>query len=87
MRRNGRFYNVGVPVAPPAEKLAETIEKAFTAEPPILRHAVGFGVQAIAGRRAMCDEDFIALGAMVDSEYYQNLRDRLGLDLEPPERV
>ena len=35
----------------------------------------------------MCDEDFIALGAMVDSEYYQTLRDRLGLDLEPPERV
>ena len=33
------------------------------------------------------DEDFIALGAMVDSEYYQTLRDRLGLDLEPPERV
>ena len=87
MRRNGRFYNVGVPVATPAEKLAETIEKAFTAEPPKLRHAVGFGVQAIAGRRAMFDEEFIALGAMVDSEYYQTLRDRLGLDLEPPERV
>jgi NAD(P)-dependent dehydrogenase (short-subunit alcohol dehydrogenase family) len=83
MRRNGRFYTVGIADATPAEQLAETIEQALTSEQPKLRHAVGFGTQAIPRRAAMNDEDYVALGAMADPDYYQTLRDQLDLELEP----
>ena len=85
MRRNGRFYMVGIAAATPAEDLAAVIEEALGAERPKLRYAVGFGAQAIARREAMNDEDFIALGALADPDYYQALRDHLDLDLEPSE--
>ncbi len=85
MRRNGRFYNVGTAAATPAEELAQAIEQALAADKPKLRYAVGYGVQAIAGRAAMSDEDFVALGALEDGDYYQALRQHLGLELEPGE--
>ena len=87
MRRNGRFYNVGIAAATPAETIAMTIEEALTAKSPKLRYAVGFGIQAIAGRQAMGDEDFVALGNMTDTEYYKSINDRLGLDLAPSEII
>jgi NAD(P)-dependent dehydrogenase (short-subunit alcohol dehydrogenase family) len=86
MRRNGRFYSVGIADATPAERLAETIEDALTAAQPKLRHAVGFGAQAIPLRAAMNDEDYIALATLADPDYYQALREQLDLDLEPGER-
>ena len=85
MRRNGRFYSVGIADATPAEQLAETIEEALTAEQPKLRHAVGFGTQAIPRRAAMNDEEYVALATLADPDYYQALRERLDLDLEPSE--
>ena len=85
MRRNGRFYSVGIADATPAEQLAETIEEALTAEQPKLRHAVGFGTQAIPRRAAMNDEEYVALATLADPDYYQALRERLDLDLEPGE--
>ena len=85
MRRNGRFYSVGIADATPAEQLAETIEEALTAEQPRLRHAVGFGTQAIPRRAAMNDEEYVALATLADPDYYQALRERLDLDLEPGE--
>ncbi|MFP6696288.1 MAG: SDR family oxidoreductase [Alphaproteobacteria bacterium] len=85
MRRNGRFYSVGIADATPAEQLAETIEEALTAEQPKLRHAVGFGTQAIPRRAAMNDEEYVALATLADPDYYQALRERLDLDLEPDE--
>ena len=86
MSRNGRFYSVGIADATPAEQLAETIEEALTAEQPKLRHAVGFGTQAIPRRAAMNDEEYVALATLADPDYYQALRERLDLDLEPGER-
>lgn len=86
MRRNGRFYNVGIADATPAERLAEIIEEALTAPRPKLRYAVGFGTQAIARRAAMNDEDYVALGGLADPDYYQALRDHLDLELEPGEK-
>ena len=85
MRRNGRFYSVGIADATPAEQLAETIEEALTAEQPKLRHAVGFGTQAIPRRAAMNDEEYVALATLADPDYYQALREQLDLDLEPGE--
>ena len=85
MRRNGRFYSAGIADATPAEQLAETIEEALTAEQPKLRHAVGFGTQAIPRRAAMNDEEYVALATLADPDYYQALRERLDLDLEPGE--
>ena len=83
MRRNGRFYSVGIASATPAERIAETIAEAMTADPPRLRYAAGFGSQAIDRRAAMNDEEFVALGTLADPDYYQALREKLDLELEP----
>ena len=85
MRRNGRFYSVGIADATPAARVSEVIGDALLADRPKLRHPIGFGAQAIARRAAMNDEKFIALGAMADPDYYQALREELDLelDLEP----
>ena len=85
MRRNGRFYNVGIAAATPAETVAKTIEEALTAKAAKFRYAVGFGIHAIA-RQTMRDEDFVALGSKTDTDYYQTLRDCLGLDLDASEK-
>jgi len=84
MRRNGRFFNIGIANATPAETVAEVIAEALSAEQPQLRYPVGFGSEIMARRAAMKDEDFIALGALDDPDYYQALRDHLGIELEPP---
>ena len=83
MRRNGRFYSVGIATATPAERIAEVIAEALAAKQPKLRYAAGFGSQAIDRRAAMSDQDFVALGNMNDPDYYQALRENLDLDLEP----
>ena len=83
MRRNGRFYSVGIATATPAERIAEVIAVALAAKQPKLRYAAGFGSQAIDRRAAMSDQDFVALGNMNDPDYYQALRENLDLDLEP----
>ena len=83
MRRNGRFYSVGIATATPAERIAEVIAEALAAKQPKLRYAAGYGSQAIDRRAAMSDQDFVALGNMNDPDYYQALRENLDLDLEP----
>ena len=83
MRRNGRFYSVGIATATPAERIAEVIAEALAAKQPKLRYAAGYGSQAIDRRAAMSDQDFVALGNMNDPDYYQALREKLDLDLEP----
>jgi hypothetical protein len=83
MRRSGRFFNIGIANATPAEAVAEVIAQALSAEQPKLRHPVGFGSEMMARRAAMNDEDFVALGALDDPDYYQALRDHLGVELEP----
>ena len=81
MRRNGRFYNVGIANATPPEEIAAAIHEALTSEHPKLRYAVGFGTQAINRRAAYSDEDFVALGALDDDAYYERLREDLDLAL------
>jgi NAD(P)-dependent dehydrogenase (short-subunit alcohol dehydrogenase family) len=83
MRRNGRFYSVGIATATPAKRIAEVIAEALATEQPKLRYAAGYGSQAIDRRAAMSDQDFVALGNMNDPDYYQALREKLDLDLEP----
>ncbi len=83
MRRNGRFYSVGIAAATPAERIAEVIAEALAAKQPKLRYAAGYGSQAIDRRAAMSDQDFVALGNMNDPDYYRALREKLDLDLEP----
>lgn len=85
MRRNGRFFGVGIPSASPATQVAAVIAGALAAEQPKLRYPVGFGIQAIDRRAAMSDEEFVALGALSDPDYYRALREKLDLDLEPEE--
>jgi short-subunit dehydrogenase len=80
-RRNGRFYRTGVPQATPPEEIAQVILEALTTRQPRLRWAHGWGAQAIERRRAMPDEEFVALGALDDAAYYARLKDALGIDL------
>ncbi|MDP6689817.1 MAG: SDR family oxidoreductase [Alphaproteobacteria bacterium] len=83
MRRNGRFFNVGIANATPAVAVAEVIAEALSAEQPKLRYPIGFGSEVMARRAAMKDEDFVALATLDDGDYYQALRDNLGVELEP----
>ena len=83
MRRNGRFFNAGIANATPAEAVAKVIAEALLAEQPKLRYPVGFGSEIMDRRAAMSDEDFVALSTLDDGDYYQVLRDRLGIELEP----
>ena len=82
MRRNGRFFNVGLSQATPADTVAKTIATALAAERPQLRYPVGFGSEIITRRADMSDEDFVAMGAMDDAGYYQTLHQQLGVKLE-----
>lgn len=81
MRRNGRFYSVGIANSAPATEIAELILHALTTEQPVLRYAAGYGSQAIRLRTMMTDENFIALGEMDDSDYYDQLKKSLDIDL------
>ncbi len=83
MRRSGRFFNIGIANATPADAVAEVIAEALSTEQPKLRYPVGFGSEMMARRAAMNDEDFVALGTLDDPDYYQALRDHLGVELEP----
>ncbi len=74
-RRNGRFFNAGIANATPAKAVAEVIAEALLAEQPKLRYPVSFGSE-IMDRR-------VALSTLDDGDYYQVLRDRLGIELEP----
>jgi len=82
IRRNGRFYQTGVPVATPPEAIAAVILEALATDKPRLRYCHGWGVQALERRLAMPDADYVALNALADDDaYYAGLRERLDIDL------
>ena len=82
-RRMFQFYAAGIPRATPAEEVAEVVLHAITTDQPTLRYAVSWGgPEMIAGRAAMTDEAWIALGAIAaDAAYYARFKEVFGLDI------
>jgi NAD(P)-dependent dehydrogenase (short-subunit alcohol dehydrogenase family) len=70
-RRLFQFYAKGIAEATPAEEVAAVIHHAITTDEPRLRYRVSWGSEEIvAGRAAMSDEEWVALGAITDDAEY-----------------
>ncbi len=84
-RRLFQFYAAGYLGATDASEVARVIHHAVTTDAPQLRYAVSWGAaECIAGRAAMSDADWVALGAIADdAEYYEAFTDLLGIDIRP----
>jgi NAD(P)-dependent dehydrogenase (short-subunit alcohol dehydrogenase family) len=80
-RRMFQFYAAGIPRATPAEEVAEVVLRAITTDRPMLRYAVSWGgPEMIAGRAAMTDEAWVALGAIADdAAYHARFKEVFGL--------
>ena len=84
-RRMFQFYSAGIPDATPAEEVGAVILHAITTADPRLRYTCSWGgSELVAGRAAMSDEQWVALGALRnDAEYYKAFADQFGVDIAP----
>ena len=74
-----QFYAAGIPKATPAEEVAAVIHEAATTDEYRLRWPVSWGgPELVAGRAAMSDEEWVAMGAVDDDEYYTRFSRLLG---------
>ncbi|MPY94522.1 MAG: SDR family NAD(P)-dependent oxidoreductase [Acidimicrobiia bacterium] len=82
-RRLFQFYAAGIPAATPPEEVAALVHHAVTTDKPKLRYACSWGgAEIVAGRQAMSDEDWVALGALEDDdEYYARFSEVFGVDI------
>jgi NAD(P)-dependent dehydrogenase (short-subunit alcohol dehydrogenase family) len=82
-RRMFQFYATGHAHATDPFEVGRLIHHAVTTETPQLRYAVSWaGPETIAGRRAMSDEAWVALGAYDDdADYYAAFQSAFGLDI------
>jgi hypothetical protein len=84
-RRLFQFYKAGMAGATDPFEVAEVIAHAITTDQPRLRYTVSWGgAEIVAGREAMADEEWVALGLPADDgEYYQRFTDAFGVDIRP----
>ena len=77
------MYAAGYVHASEAVEVAEVIRHAIHTDDPKLRYQVSWGSrELIEGRRALADEDWVALGRIPDlAGYIAAFRDGLGLDI------
>jgi NAD(P)-dependent dehydrogenase (short-subunit alcohol dehydrogenase family) len=82
-RRMFQFYATGHAHATDPFEVARLIEHAITTDTPQLRYAVSWaGPEIIAGRQAMTDEAWTALGAHSnDADYYAAFKSAFNLDI------
>ncbi len=82
-RRMLRFYAVGLRDATDPFEVARLVLHAVTTDTPLLRYGVSWGgPEILAGRRALSDEDFVAMGGIVDDrEFYEAFNKAFGVDL------
>jgi NAD(P)-dependent dehydrogenase (short-subunit alcohol dehydrogenase family) len=82
-RRMFQFYKAGHAQATDPFDVGHVIHDAITSDTPKLRYAVSWGAsEIIAGRQAMTDEAWVALGASHDDdEYYAAFESAFGLDI------
>jgi NAD(P)-dependent dehydrogenase (short-subunit alcohol dehydrogenase family) len=84
-RRLFQFYAAGLPHAADPFDVAAVIEHAITTDQPQLRYWVAWAAdELLAGRAAMSDNDWVALGALDDDDaYYDAFQRHFGLDIHP----
>jgi len=82
-RRLFQFYAAGLAEATDPAEVAELIEHVITTDDPKLRYTVSWGGPEIdQARRAMSDEDWVALGLPEDDdEYYERFSEAFGVDI------
>src|SRR3954452_19422305 len=80
------FYAAGVANATDPFEVAAVVYDAVTTESPQLRYPTSWGGESIlAGRTAMTDQDWVALGAEPDDEEYRRrFQAAFGVDITPP---
>jgi NAD(P)-dependent dehydrogenase (short-subunit alcohol dehydrogenase family) len=84
-RRLFQFYAVGIAQATDPFEVGAVVDEAITSQHPRLRYAVSWGAQdLIEGRRALADEDWVALGAhTADQAYYDAFERHFKLHIHP----
>jgi NAD(P)-dependent dehydrogenase (short-subunit alcohol dehydrogenase family) len=82
-RRMFQFYATGHAQATDPGEVGKLIHYAITTDTPQLRYGVSWAsAEIIAGRRAMTDEAWVALGDHADDEdYYDDFAAKFGLEL------
>jgi NAD(P)-dependent dehydrogenase (short-subunit alcohol dehydrogenase family) len=82
-RRMFQMYAAGLASATDPFDVAKVVHHAITTDKPQLRYAVSWGgAELIAGRAAMTDADWVALGTFEDdNDYYRAFADRFGLQI------
>ena len=82
-RRMLQMYAAGIRNATDPMEVAAVIAHAITTESPKLRYAMSWGgPEMAAGRAAMTDEEWVALGRHeLDDDYYDEFAAAFGLDL------
>lgn len=82
MKRNGKMFSAGFRSAVQPERVAEVILEAIETDDYRLRWPVGEDAEGIiAGRAAMSDEEYVAMGALDDDEYRAQFLSRFGIEL------
>ena len=83
LRRMFRYYQVGHAHATDAVEVAVVVHHAITTDDPRLRYTMSWsGPEIATTRAALPDEEWVALGAIVDDdEYYRAFRDLFGVDI------
>ncbi len=82
-RRMFQMYAAGLNDATDPFEVGAIIQHAIETDEPKLRYACSWaGPEIVAGRAAMSDEDWVALGAAGDdAEYIDRFRDAFGVDI------
>jgi hypothetical protein len=84
-RRLFDFYAAGLAHATDPFEVGAIIFEAVTTDSPKLRYPCSWGgPEIIAGRAAMTDDEWVALGAIADDdEYNARFQTALGVDIRP----
>lgn len=82
-RRMFQMYAAGIAQATDPFEVAAIIQHAIETDDPKLRYSVSWGgPEIVAGRAALSDEDWVALGlAADDDEYIAGFREAFGVDI------
>ncbi len=82
MRRNGKMFSAGFKVGVQPEEVAKVMRQAVETDQYKLRWLVGEDSAGIVhGRRAISDEEFVAMGALDEPEYNDAFKKNFDVDL------
>jgi NAD(P)-dependent dehydrogenase (short-subunit alcohol dehydrogenase family) len=83
-RRMFQMYATGIPQATDPAEVGEVVLHAATTTDPKLRYTCSWGgEELVSGRRRLSDEEWVALGAGDDADYYERFEAAFGLAIAP----